>query len=111
MKVTEKRIKIAMAILGIISIFLTRKITIAFGLMYFAMIALKDLIYFTESSYQMKCGRMQDLARFHSAEHMVSNAYTKVQRIPTIEEIKKSSRFDRYCSSRIYINKILIFEC
>ena len=109
MKVTEKRIKIAMAILGIISIFLTRKITIAFGLMYFAMIALKDLIYFTESSYQMKCGRMQDLARFHSAEHMVSNAYTKVQRIPTIEEIKKSSRFDRYCSSRIYINKILIF--
>ena len=73
------------------------------------MIALKDLIYFTESSYQMKCGRMQDLARFHSAEHMVSNAYTKVQRIPTIEEIKKSSRFDRYCSSRIYINKILIF--
>lgn len=109
MKVTEKRIKIAMAILGIISIFLTKRINIAFGLMYFAIIALKDLLYFSDSAYQLKCGRMQDLARFHSAEHMVSNAYAKAQRVPTMEEIKKSSRFDRYCSSRIYINKILMF--
>lgn len=106
---TEKRIKIAMAIIGIISVFMTKKINIACGLMYFAMIALKDFLYFTESAYQLKCGRMQDLAKYHSAEHMVSNAYARVQRIPTIEEIKKSSRFDRYCSSRIYINKILIF--
>lgn len=109
MKITEKRIKIAMAILGIISMILTKRVNIAFGIMYFSIIALKDLLYFTDSAYQLKCGRMQDLARFHSAEHMVSNAYTKVQRVPTIEEIKKASRFDRYCSSRIYINKILIF--
>lgn len=105
----EKILKVVMAVVGIISIIIIKKISIAIGLMYFSMIALRDFLRFVELSYQLKCGEKQPIARFHAAEHMVLNAYERKQRIPTIEEIKKASRFDRNCSSKTSINKIFIF--
>ena len=47
--------------------------------------------------------------RFHSAEHMVINAFSKLKRIPTLKEIHKFSRFSKYCGSNETIFKILIY--
>lgn len=41
--------------------------------------------------------------KFHSAEHMVSNAYNKLNRVPTIDEITKYSRFHNECGTNILI--------
>lgn len=42
--------------------------------------------------------RYPELSRFHSAEHMALMAYHKNERMPSMEEIKKTSRFDPNCS-------------
>lgn len=39
--------------------------------------------------------------KFHSAEHMVINAYEEIERVPTIEEIRDFSRFSNDCGSNI----------
>lgn len=55
------------------------------------------------------------LFRFHSAEHMVVNAYKKLKRVPTLEEIRQYSRFHRSCGTNatavIAISSILMFAC
>ena len=51
----------------------------------------------------------EDIAAFHSAEHMAINAYEKLQRVPTLEEIKNFSRFSRYCGSRFIFSRICSF--
>lgn len=38
----------------------------------------------------------------HGAEHMVWTAYKKLKRIPSIDEVKKFSRFNRHCGITIY---------
>lgn len=38
-------------------------------------------------------------ARFHAAEHKMVNAYRKYQKVPTIEQIKKASRYTTLCGS------------
>ncbi len=40
------------------------------------------------------------LARFHAAEHMAVNAYNQLQRIPTLDELRKASRFSKHCQSQ-----------
>ena len=45
--------------------------------------------------------------RFHSAEHMCINALYKYQRIPTLEEVSKISRFDNSCGTNIILKTIL----
>lgn len=39
----------------------------------------------------------EDVARFHSAGHMVINAYEKLGRVPSLKEICQSSRFYNLC--------------
>lgn len=41
------------------------------------------------------------ILRFHGAEHKVLNAYEELGRIPTIEEVKKFSRFSNRCGTNI----------
>ena len=52
---------------------------------------------------------------FHSAEHMVINAYTKLKRIPSLEEARNSSRFHNYCGTNnttvIVLDNFFIFLC
>lgn len=100
--------KAVFLILAILSVILTKNVSIALALLYFSMIALKDTIELCESVWGLKFGKYKSTARFHSAEHMSINAYEKKQGIPTMEEIKKASRFDKNCSSRKPINKVLI---
>ena len=47
------------------------------------------------------------LARYHSAEHMVLNAYHKLGKVPSLEEIKTFSRFSKYCGCRVLTSKII----
>lgn len=47
--------------------------------------------------------------KFHSAEHMVLNAYRKLKRLPTIEEIKNFSMFSNTCGTNA-ITQILIIS-
>ena len=53
--------------------------------------------------------------KFHSAEHMVLNAYRKLKRVPSLEEIRQYSRFSNSCgtnaTTQLVINFILMFIC
>lgn len=62
--------------------------------------------------YEMKSkkGKERAHARYHAAEHMVINAYYKLQRVPTIEETKESSRFSKICGSREIICRIWTYS-
>ena len=47
-------------------------------------------------------------AKFHGAEHMSIQAYNELNRLPTLEEVKKFSRFDKYCGSQTALSYIFI---
>lgn len=48
--------------------------------------------------------------KYHSAEHMVINAFEKYQRIPTIQELRKTSPYSSTCgSSNVVFCSITIF--
>lgn len=51
---------------------------------------------------------LKELSRFHAAEHMVINAYCNLQHVPTMEEIKKSSRFSKCCGSMALLNPCMM---
>lgn len=38
-----------------------------------------------------------ETCKFHGAEHMLINAYSDLGRVPTLEELKKYTRFSKYC--------------
>lgn len=40
-----------------------------------------------------------DFFKFHSAEHMILNAYRKLKRIPSLEELRDFSRFSNTCGT------------
>lgn len=52
---------------------------------------------------------------FHSAEHMVLNAYKKLKRVPSLEEIREYSRFSNSCgtnaTTQMAMNFTLMFLC
>ena len=43
--------------------------------------------------------RHKQLGRYHAAEHMALKAYKRLHHVPSLEEIKKESRFDEFCST------------
>ncbi len=53
--------------------------------------------------------------KFHSAEHMVLNAYKKLKRVPSLEEIYQYSRFRYSCgtnqTTQIVMSFSLMFAC
>lgn len=53
--------------------------------------------------------------KFHSAEHMVINAYRELKRVPTLKEIRGYSRFSNTCGTNettvTVISGILMFFC
>lgn len=49
------------------------------------------------------------LFRFHSAEHMVINAYEKLNRVPSLDEIHEYSRFNNGCGTNFITLLILLF--
>lgn len=57
--------------------------------------------------------KRESMYRFHSAEHMVINAYEELKRVPNIKEIREYSRFHNQCgtnkTTRTVISGILMF--
>lgn len=43
-----------------------------------------------------------DALKFHSAEHMIANAYNKLDRMPSLDELRKYSRFSTACGTNIF---------
>lgn len=79
-----------------------------FASIYFSVTASFDLFHFIKSAYlKFSESDYRSRTKFHSAEHMVVNAYRKFQRIPTFREVKQSSRFSKYCGSRILYHNIV----
>jgi len=77
---------------------------------FWVIFASKDFWAFTNVAFQMKSrhGSEHSTARYHSAEHMVVNAYNQFGRVPSIEEAKQFSRFSKHCGSQSTINHLIL---
>lgn len=51
--------------------------------------------------------KRKDISRFHSAEHMVVNAYEKLNRVPTLKEIRNYSKFHNHCGTNETTEQVL----
>lgn len=87
---------------------LLRNFWFVFAATHFSITVSFDLFEFIQISYQMKSkkGKYRSKAKFHAAEHMIANAYQKLQRVPTLDELKTFSRFYKKCGSRKVLIKI-----
>ena len=74
---------------------------------FFTLICSLKLFDFLYTIYELKApkGDSHSTARFIAASHKVTNAYTDLQRIPTVEEARKYSSFS--FNSR-FINELLL---
>lgn len=92
-----------------ISIF-TMDFNLIFASFYFSFTTSFDLFIFLNIIYILKFGKEKSVGRYHAAEHMAINAYNTLHRIPTVEEVKKFSRFSKNCGSERNIRNIIIFS-
>lgn len=90
---------------------LTKNIQFVLATIYFSIFNSVDFFLLIKYSYKLKSKKSKrySLGKFHAAEHMVINAYEKLQRVPTIEEIKNFSRFSKYCGSTDILFKITLY--
>ena len=85
-------------VLGILAIMMAN-MEMLIAIVLFRLFAMREFLNIIYSAIQTKCGKEKSLGRYHSAEHMVKNAYRSLGRVPSLEEIKKFSRFSIYCGS------------
>lgn len=78
------------------------------GMVTFSIVGTHYLCPVLYNIYNIKY-KYKSLGRFHSAEHMVINAYNKLDRIPSLQELKKSSRFSNNCGSNKTNSIIIMF--
>ena len=52
-----------------------------------------------------KGSKKYKVAKFHSAQHMIVNAYEDLQRVPTLKELKEYSRLSMRCGARPLLNR------
>lgn len=52
--------------------------------------------------------RRTNIGKFNAASHMVQNAYRKLGRVPSIEEIEKYSRYHNFCQTNLVAPMVLI---
>lgn len=84
---------------------LFREISYTFSTIFFVFLVSENFWELIELIFQIKKGNKINEGKMHSAEHKVINAYKKLQRIPTIEEVRNASRFSKDCGSRIAFRK------
>lgn len=96
-------------VLILYSALIARNINYIMGALYYSFTCSKYLYVYIYQSFTMKVlnGTEKEVARYHSAEHMILNAYNKLERVPSLEEIKTFSRFSEYCGSRTIISIII----
>ena len=98
-------------LLIIYTIFVARDIRYIVASVYYSFTASKYLYVSIYQSFKMKVlnNDGKKLARYHSAEHMILNAYHKLGKVPSLDEIKTFSRFSQYCGSRALMSKIIAY--
>lgn len=113
-KKLKEQIIFSRVVLLLIAIFLgiaVKKISIVLALMYYSIcININNALFFSLVR-EIKFGKYKSTGRFHSAEHMVINAYERYGRVPTMTELKRESRFSNNCGSREKIMKIVYIIC
>lgn len=99
---------IALITLSIIAFIFSQNFGLVLAAIWFSIFVSFELYKFVKHSYEMKSknGKERSLAKLHAAEHMAINAYHKLQRVPTLEEVKKFSRFTPKCGSRKTFSRI-----
>ena len=95
-------------ILIILSIF-TLKINLILASVFFSFTISNDLFKFLYQIYNIKFGKMKSTGRYRAAGYMAINAYNKLNRVPTVKEIRKFSRFSKNCEYEMKIRDIIIF--
>lgn len=88
------------AILALIAIFGGKIVAIFSIVLWVSMYissALYNIAYTT--SIALYHHKHPSLSKYHGAEHMAFQAYIKLNRLPTIEEIASGSKFDNNCTS------------
>ena len=87
-------------ILGIIFAILLKNIGIWLSAMFFFGYS-KTIFRIINLTCQIKSPKCKNyyIGKFHSAEHMICNAYETLNRIPSLEEAKNFSRFHKRCGS------------
>ena len=90
-----------LVIVSLLVSLLLKNICVLLASVYFCFYMSVPFFTFIKLAYVMKSSKESkySVAKFHSAEHMVINAYTDLQRIPSFDEVKKASRFSRHCGS------------
>lgn len=102
-------LRITLVLLGVLFGIIIKNISVSIAFLYVAIFVAEDFVKFANIVHQTKFGNYKASGKFHSAEHMATKAYEKYGRIPTMLELKKMSRFDKYCGSRKYILKIVYY--
>lgn len=106
----SKQTVILIDTLLVIAAIISTKFWWIFGAFYFAFATSQDFIQSVVLIATLKLGKSKQLARFHAAEHMSLNAYQSLGRVPTLEEIKKYSRFSKHCGSRNMLESNFLYS-
>lgn len=89
-------------VFAIISVAIARLLNLdelGFTLLEYALFTIVD--FFITQIKTHKTAKQRRALRFHAAEHMAINAMRKLQRVPSLDEIKSFSRFSRNCGSTV----------
>ena len=103
--------KSVMLLLAVVFGIAMKNIFISLAFIYYSICISINMVGFANTVWKIKFGRYKATGRFHSAEHMVTKAYEKYGRVPTMAELKRESRFSRYCGSRVEIFRIVYSIC
>lgn len=99
---------LAYLILCFVSYSRVAEVTLAFFFLSYAMqfIAYPIVLFFKRI---LGNENAKSLARFHSAEHAVINAYYDLNRVPTIDEIHEYSSYSYRCGSLVNFKQGILF--
>lgn len=104
---TKMQILLLDIALVLLTAFFSKSLTITLAMIFFALACSKKFFLFVANSMSLKIGKNKSTARFHAAEHMAINAYSKLERVPSLKEIKNYSPFCHRCDSRLVIFDIM----
>ena len=83
-------------------------IWVILGSLLFIFTFAEDFYRLLICSYEIKFGNEKRIGRFHAAKHMAVDSYNELGRVPTIEEMKKYSRFSKNCGCQCCMRAILL---
>lgn len=97
---------------SILAFIFSKNISFILSAVFFSAFVTSDFFNLMKITFENKSKNNKNYskAKFHAAEHMVVNAYEKLERLPTLEEVKNFSRFHKHCGSNHKIFKVLIFS-